>query len=46
MQEACQVLGAGGGFVLLPVDAVFEDCPWEHVLTFLEAGREFGVYSS
>jgi uroporphyrinogen decarboxylase len=44
VKEACEVLGAGGGFVLFPVDAVFEDCPWENVLTYIEAGREFGGY--
>jgi hypothetical protein len=45
VEEACRVLGAGGGYVLTPVDSIFEDCPWENVLALVEAAREFGRYS-
>ncbi len=40
VRSAISVLGAGGGFILAPVDALFPDTPWSSVETMIEAWRE------
>lgn len=42
--EAVHVLGPGGGFVLMPVDQIFDDTPWESVMVMIERWREIGAY--
>ncbi len=42
--ESVDVLGPGGGFVLSPVDCLFESTPWEAVETLIEAWREVCDY--
>lgn len=42
--RAVSILGPGGGFVLLAVDQVFDDAPWENVLVMIERWKEIGDY--
>ena len=42
--EAVEILGAGGGFILSPVDCLFPDTPWEAVQTVIEAWSEVCDY--
>ncbi len=42
--EAVEILGAGGGFILSPVDCLFPDTPWEAVQTVMEAWSEVCEY--
>jgi hypothetical protein len=42
--EAIRVLAPGGGFILYPVDQIFEDTPWQNVLTLVECWREMADY--
>ena len=42
--EAIRIMGPGGGFVLLPVDQVFDDASWENVMIMVERWREIGEY--
>jgi len=42
--EAIRLLGPGGGFVLLPVDQIFTDTPWENVEIMIERWQEIGAY--
>lgn len=42
--ETVHVLGPGGGFVLMPVDQIFDDTPWESVMVMIERWREIGEY--
>jgi hypothetical protein len=39
VEEACDILGTGGGFVLFPVDQVFVDTPWEKVQCMIDSWR-------
>jgi len=42
--EAIRVLAPGGGFILYPVDQIFQDTPWLNVLTLVECWREVADY--
>lgn len=42
--EAVEVLAPGGGFILYPVDQIFQDTPWQNVLTLIECWREMADY--
>ena len=35
---------AGGGFILWPVDQIYDDAPWESVMVMVERWREIGEY--
>ena len=41
---AIHTLAPGGGFVLFPVDQIFEDTPWENIEIMIERWREIGTY--
>lgn len=40
LDEAIQALAPGSGFILFPVDAVFNNQPWEKVQFFIDLWRE------
>jgi hypothetical protein len=42
--EAIRTLGAGGGFILYPVDQLIADMPWPKVEMMLAAWRELADY--
>lgn len=44
VHSAVRTLGAGAGFILSPVDALFPDTPWESVEAMLDAWREVRDY--
>jgi hypothetical protein len=44
VDEAIEILAPGGGFILYPVDQVFDDTPWRNVLTLIERWREIADY--
>ena len=44
VKEGIQTLGAGGGLILFPMDALDNTTPWSNVEILLEAWREFGKY--
>ncbi|MBI2440860.1 MAG: hypothetical protein HYV35_05755 [Lentisphaerae bacterium] len=41
IQTALTVYGRDGGFILLPVDALFPDTPWASVQTMIAAWKEY-----
>ncbi|NLG51235.1 MAG: hypothetical protein GX552_14095 [Chloroflexi bacterium] len=43
VQTAMTTLGAKGGFILSPVDALFPDTPWANVQTMIDAWRELAA---
>ncbi len=43
-RDAILTLGQGGGFVLSPVAAVYEDVPWENVEIMIDTWRQCGAY--
>jgi len=40
VRNAIEILAPGGGFVLAPIDQLFEDTRWENVLTMIETWRK------
>lgn len=40
LEEAFHHLSPGGGFILYPVDAIFNDQPWDKVAFFIERWKE------
>ncbi len=40
VKEAVETLAPGGGFVLAPIDQLFEDTRWENVLSMIETWRK------
>lgn len=44
VREAIETLAPGGGFILYPVDQIFQDTPWQNVLTLIESWREMADY--
>jgi len=42
--EAVRTLAPGGGFILYPVDQIFQDTPWQNVLTLIECWQEMADY--
>ena len=43
-RDAISTLGTGGGLVLCPLAAIYEDVPWENVEIMMEVWRECGGY--
>ena len=41
VQQAIDVLGPTGRFILHPLDAVFPDTPWEGIMQLMEAWKEY-----
>jgi uroporphyrinogen decarboxylase len=41
VQENMRVLGEGGGLVITPDQMVLPDVPWENLVAFFEAVRDF-----
>jgi uroporphyrinogen decarboxylase len=39
-----ETVGQGGGLLLAPTHVLEPDVPWENVLVFVDACREFGKY--
>ncbi len=44
VKRMIETVGAGGGLFLAPTHVLEPDVPWENVLAFVEAAREFGRY--
>jgi uroporphyrinogen-III decarboxylase len=40
VEDACLILGRGGGFILFPVDQIFVDTPWRKVESLVAAWRQ------
>jgi uroporphyrinogen decarboxylase len=45
VKHMIETVGAGGGLFLAPTHVIEPDVPWENVLAFIDAAREFGKYS-
>jgi len=45
VKERIETVGAGGGFVLAPAHVLEPEVPWENVLAFVDAAREYGRYN-
>ena len=44
VKERVETVGRGGGLFLAPTHVLEPDVPWENVVAFIEAAREYGVY--
>ena len=44
VKERIETVGAGGGLLISPTHTLEPEVPWENVLAFIEAVREFGGY--
>ena len=44
VKQRIETVGQGGGFVLAPSHILEPEVPWENVLAFVEAAREYGTY--
>ncbi len=44
VKERIDTVGAGGGFLIGPAHVIEPEVPWENVLSFVQAVREFGEY--
>jgi len=44
VKERIETVGRGGGLVLAPTHVLEPEVPWENVVTFVEAAREYGRY--
>ena len=45
VKERIETVGKGGGFVLAPAHVLEPEVPWQNVLAFVEAARQYGRYS-
>jgi len=43
VKERIETVGKGGGLLLAPTHLIEPDVPWENILAFFEAAREFGT---
>jgi len=43
-RDAIRTLGPGGGFILAPMDQVFDHTPWENIQTMIETWRTAANY--
>lgn len=46
VKERMETVGEGGGLVIAPSHSIEPEVPWENVLAFFEAVREYGTYNS
>jgi uroporphyrinogen decarboxylase len=44
VKQRIETVGRGGGFVLAPSHVLEPEVPWENVLAFVQAAREYGSY--
>ena len=44
VKKMIETVGVGGGLMLAPTHVIEPDVPWENVVAFVEACREFGHY--
>lgn len=44
VKRRIEVVGKGGGLLIAPTHLLEPEVPWENVVAFIEAVREFGVY--
>jgi uroporphyrinogen decarboxylase len=44
VKKRIETVGQGGGFVLAPSHVLEPEVPWENVLAFVDAAREYGSY--
>jgi uroporphyrinogen decarboxylase len=44
VKERIETVGKGGGLILAPTHTIEEDVPWENLLAFFEALRQYGAY--
>ena len=44
VKKMIETVGVGGGLFLAPTHVLEPDVPWENILAFVEACREFGTY--
>lgn len=44
VEDAVMTLGPGGGFILEPIDGLYQDTPWENVKIFMDAWRRVSKY--
>jgi uroporphyrinogen decarboxylase len=44
VKERIETVGRGGGLVLAPTHVLEPEVPWENVVAFIEAAREYGRY--
>ena len=44
VKERIETVGAGGGLCLAPTHLLEPEVPWENIVAFVEAAREFGKY--
>ncbi len=43
VQQALEIMAPGSGFILYPVDAIFNNQPWEKVLYTIQCWKEFSA---
>lgn len=44
VKERINVMGKGGGFIITPTHILEPDVPWENIVAFINAVKEFGKY--
>jgi len=44
IRQRIETVGKGGGLILAPSHMLEPDVPWQNILAFFEAAREFGKY--
>ena len=44
VKKMVETVGAGGGLLLAPTHVLEPDVPWENIVSFVEACKEFGTY--
>lgn len=44
VKKMIETVGVGGGLFLAPTHVIEPDVPWENVVAFIDAAREFGKY--
>ena len=44
VKDRIETVGKGGGFLIAPTHKIEPDVPWENIIAFVKAAREFGRY--
>jgi uroporphyrinogen decarboxylase len=44
VRERIETMGAGGGLMLAPTHTIEPEVPWENIVAYVEAAREYGRY--
>ncbi len=44
IRKRCEIVGAGGGLLIAPTHMVEPEVPWENLVAFVEAVKEYGQY--